>query len=257
MVKYACSVCSLSLPRPLSSLDAAAIDSLSPPIGELALAAQLIRVAACMNPSVYPSLLIVSPCNAQIGTCPLASIGALVALCYAAAAQPAPPQTLHAQISSELTVLAAALYVRPQQQTADHAGFPAAVSKCVSDLLQRSGQWAAVLEQSLHQRAADAIYQLVAKVEHPHMSACIDAVLPVICEICCHFDATHRGIGARALLHVMSHADKLILRLHKDLILKVCCKRTPSAAASRVFFPRRLIIASSPTTPPFSFTQRL
>ena len=230
VLKYASTVCSLGLTLPLSSLDAAAIDTLSPPIGELALAVQLVCAAARMHPRAQPLLPLLSPQNAQFGTCPLASIGALFALCHAAASPPASLPMLNAQIASELSALAVALCDQPQQQAFNQARLPALLSECVSELLRRCGHWAPILEQTLHTRAVDAIHQLVTKVSHPHMSACTDAILPVICEICCHFDAAHRGTGARALAHALSHADKLILRLHKDRILKVCCALTPCAA---------------------------
>jgi hypothetical protein len=205
----------------MSSLDAAAIDSLSPPAAELALAVQLIRAAFHVHPCVYRLLPLVSPSNAQLDNCALASIGALFALCQTAAARKTSHPTLSLQISSDLSTLAATLYVHSEKKRIDEARATASVSECVSELLQRSGQWAPILEQTLHIHAVDALCQLVTKVIHPNMSACADAVLPVICDICCHFDASHRGAGALALLHIMSHSDKVVLRLHKDRILKV------------------------------------
>jgi hypothetical protein len=222
ILKYTCTLCSVCLPQPLSSLDASAIDSLSPPAAELALSVQLICTAVHLRPPGDPLLPLVSLSNTQLDTCALASIGALFALCYAAAARHPSHSALSSQISSDLQTLAAALYTLPQQNFSNEARAAASISECVSELLRRSGHWAVILEQTLHMHAVGALCQLVAKVQHPHMSACTDAILPVICDICCHFDASHRGAGARALLHIMSHADKVVLRLHKDRVLKVC-----------------------------------
>jgi hypothetical protein len=109
------------------------------------------------------------------------------------------------------------------------------LSQCIAEMLRRSGDWAGRLEQSLHASAAAAICDLVAQVKHPHMSACADVVLPVVCEVCCHFDAVHRGFGARALMNFMCEADKVVLRLHKDIILKVCGVRSHVTVAFFTF----------------------
>ena len=173
-----------------------------------------------MCPHAKPPLPLSSPSHAQLGTCALAAIGAVFALCGAAAARETSNATLKKQISFDLSALAAALFL-PSQQSVNDARAAAIVSECVSELLQRCGQWAPVLEQTLHINASVALFDLIAKVHHPHMSACVDTILPVVCEICCHFDVLHRGAGARMLMHVMSNADKVLLRLHSDRILKV------------------------------------
>ena len=204
----------------MSSLDASAIDTLPPPVACLALAVQLISAAVHVCPHATPLLPLSAPSHAQLGTCALASVGAVFALCCAAAAREASNEALRKQIAFDLSVLAAALCL-PSQQPIDDARALAIESECVSELLQRSGQWAPIFEQTLHLNAAVSLCELVTKAHHPHMTVCVDTILPVVCEICCHFDAVHRGAGARALMHVLSHADKVVLRLHTDRILKV------------------------------------
>jgi hypothetical protein len=220
ILKYTCAVCSLCLPQPLSALDAAAVDSLPPPAAELALAVQLVCVAARISPSADPLIPLVEPSIAAPDTCALASIGALLALSYAAAARPSPIETLSSQISFDISTLAAALFAS-KQHSSNVACSVDIVSEFVSEILRRCSVWAHVLETTLHQHAVLAIHKLVSQVMHPHMSSCVDAILPTICDICCHFDVAHRGTGARTLMHVMSQADKVILRQHKDRILKV------------------------------------
>ncbi len=212
-----CVLCSASLPRPLSSIDAAVVDSFKPPAAERALAVQLVCVATSICPYVEP---IVAPSTAGLGSCFLASIGAVFALSYTAATRDTCDAALSSQLSLDLSMLASALFARPENSLNDVCSHSIR-SECVSAMLHRCHEWAPILEQTLHLNAAVAIHQLVSQVHHPHMSACVDAILPVICEICGHFDVTHRGAGARALLHVVSQANKVVVRQHKDRILKV------------------------------------
>ncbi len=214
-------MCALALPQPFSSLHASAVESFAAPAAELALAVQLIRLAARICPNADPIIPLVAPSNARLGGCALASIGAIVAMNYAAAERDASNTTLSSQILSDLSTLSAALFA-PTEKSLSETRSAAVLSETISELLRRSVDWAPVLEQSLHAHAVAAIQQLVSRVTHPHMSSCVDAILPVICEICCHYDVAHRGVGARCLLHVMSQADKVVLRQHKDRILKVC-----------------------------------
>jgi hypothetical protein len=214
-----CVLCSTILPRPLPSIDAAVIDSFKPPAAQRALAVQLVCVAASICPYVEPK---VAPSTAALGSCFLASIGAVFALSYTAATRDAGDAAQRSQLSLDLSSLASALFT-PSDNSSNDICSHAITSQCVSAMLQRCHEWARVLEQTLHLNAVIAIQELVAQVHHSHMSACVDAILPVICDICGHFDVAHRGTGARALLHVMSHANKVVLRQHKDCILKVRC----------------------------------
>ena len=217
-----CVLCSSILPRPLSCIDAAVVDSYKPPAAERALAVQLVCVATIFCPYAEP---IVAPSTAGLGSCFLASIGAVFALSYTAATRDTCDSALSSQLSRDLSLLASALFARSENSLSDDCS-QTIRSECVSAMLQRCHEWAPVLEHTLHLNAAIAIHELVSHVHHPHMSACIDAILPVICEICGHFDVTHRGAGARALLHVLSQANKVVVRQHKDRILKVGCAFT-------------------------------